>query len=116
MGAGTGAPASGPALWPEFCDSRRVGDRRSDGNANDIVTAPIRPQPAEGQLNLESASISAIVADGGASGEMADTPDLGSGPARGGGSSPLSRTMNYPCFPANDLSNWKRSPHRWPPA
>ena len=27
-----------------------------------------------------------------ASGEMADTPDLGSGPARGGGSSPLSRT------------------------
>src|SRR6476620_1037809 len=30
-----------------------------------------------------------------ASGEMADTPDLGSGPARGGGSSPLSRTMFY---------------------
>ena len=29
---------------------------------------------------------------GGASGGMADTPDLGSGPARGGGSSPLSRT------------------------
>src|SRR5215212_7188267 len=28
-----------------------------------------------------------------ASGEMADTPDLGSGPARGGGSSPLSRTI-----------------------
>ena len=25
---------------------------------------------------------------------MADTPDLGSGPARGGGSSPLSRTIN----------------------
>src|SRR5258706_4049346 len=28
-----------------------------------------------------------------ASGEMADTPDLGSGPVRGGGSSPLSRTL-----------------------
>ena len=29
-----------------------------------------------------------------ASGEMADAPDLGSGPVRGGGSSPLSRTIN----------------------
>jgi hypothetical protein len=32
-------------------------------------------------------------ANGCASGEMADTPDLGSGPARGGGSNPLSRTI-----------------------
>ena len=31
-----------------------------------------------------------------ASGEMADAPDLGSGPVRGGGSSPLSRTN--PCM------------------
>jgi hypothetical protein len=29
-----------------------------------------------------------------ASGEMADAPDLGSGPVRGGGSSPLSRTIS----------------------
>ena len=35
------------------------------------------------------------VANGCASGEMADTPDLGSGPARGGGSNPLSRTTFY---------------------
>src|SRR4051794_4234933 len=31
-----------------------------------------------------------------ASGEMADAPDLGSGPVRGGGSSPLSRTNQRP--------------------
>ena len=51
--------------------------------------------PRQPELNLESPRNSAIVPDGGASGEMADTPDLGSGPVRGGGSSPLSRTMNY---------------------
>src|SRR5580693_5925616 len=44
-----------------------------------------------------------VLAGGCASGEMADTPDLGSGPARGGGSSPLSRTISpeiqnhWPC-------------------
>lgn len=54
----------------------------------------VRYQVRSGTLKLVSANRPSLCA----SGEMADTPDLGSGPARGGGSSPLSRTIGFSQF------------------
>lgn len=54
----------------------------------------VRYQVRSGTLKHVSANRSSLCA----SGEMADTPDLGSGPARGGGSSPLSRTIGFSQF------------------
>ena len=45
------------------------------------------------QSRLEAGAIMTDVQRGCARGGMADTPDLGSGPERGGGSSPLARTI-----------------------
>src|SRR5688572_3434162 len=50
---------------------------------------------------------------------MADTPDLGSGPARGGGSSPLARTIRhlYPTSPSTILLRLDRArihPNQFP--
>ncbi len=70
-----------------FCPPHVPVSRRHYNN--EIKALPSSPKTC--QWRREWGMVSRNVR--GASGGMADTPDLGSGPARGGGSNPLSRTI-----------------------
>jgi hypothetical protein len=74
--------------------SRRL-DRRIDCTFQGYAPSPENSGKSDASGRLRSGGFSGILRGGSARGGMADAPDLGSGPARVGGSSPLVRTSRF---------------------